>query len=284
MNMERGFIDSIRNDPDNDGPRLIFADWLEEQDRADQANFIRAQCELALLRPLVVLETGRVLMRDKNNPYESLDVEHYNAPVWHDSHCVESIRGLLYMGYSEMKKGDVVDWEVMQVGHRNRSSSYSRGVGYIKSVSLDVTYRSKGVRRIEIIPMLETEGQHERREELRKKESFLRPILYASVFACFFKDGVCQVRCDPVRGFVDVVHVAEKVWRDLGPNIVKHHSIRQVFFVNSYPAGPFGDGNHFCYYTANFGVPTKRYKSEKEAIEDMSKMAIEWAIKESYKE
>lgn len=40
------FLQTILADPDNDGPRLIYADWLEE--RGDQrGEFIRVQCELA---------------------------------------------------------------------------------------------------------------------------------------------------------------------------------------------------------------------------------------------
>lgn len=279
MNEERGFIDSIRNDPDDDTPRLIYADWLEERDRTDQANFIRAQCELALLRPLVVLETARANVTYK----EVLSDAYRNYPL-DFTYQVTSIVGTLHMGYSGMEDGDVVDWDVLADREEYRCS-YSKGVGFIKSSQMEFLRTQPNYkRRMEITPMLETEGQHERRAELRKKEYTLRPMLYTSAFDCFFKDGVCQVRCDPVRGFVDTVHVAEKVWKDLGPNIVKHHPIRQVFFVDLYPNGLFGKGDTYCYYTANFGDPTKRYKSEKEAIEDMSKMAIEWAIKESYKE
>ncbi len=39
------FLRTIRNDPENDAPRLILADWLEEHDCADHAELIRVQCE-----------------------------------------------------------------------------------------------------------------------------------------------------------------------------------------------------------------------------------------------
>lgn len=43
---EADFLQAILDDPDNDGPRLIYADWLEE--RGDpRGEFIRVQCELA---------------------------------------------------------------------------------------------------------------------------------------------------------------------------------------------------------------------------------------------
>jgi uncharacterized protein (TIGR02996 family) len=45
---ELAFIERIREQPDDDGPRLIFADWLDE--RGDpRGEFIRVQCALARL-------------------------------------------------------------------------------------------------------------------------------------------------------------------------------------------------------------------------------------------
>lgn len=45
MPRERPFLDSIIEDPEDDTPRLVFADWLEEQGEEDRAQFIRVQCE-----------------------------------------------------------------------------------------------------------------------------------------------------------------------------------------------------------------------------------------------
>lgn len=45
------FMQAILAEPDDDSPRLIFADWLEEQGDLLQAAFIRAQCALARLTP-----------------------------------------------------------------------------------------------------------------------------------------------------------------------------------------------------------------------------------------
>lgn len=44
---EAAFLARICADPDDDGPRLVFADWLDEHDQADRAEFIRVQCALA---------------------------------------------------------------------------------------------------------------------------------------------------------------------------------------------------------------------------------------------
>lgn len=44
MTHEEAFIRAIRETPDDDAPRLIYADWLEEHGQADRAEFIRVQC------------------------------------------------------------------------------------------------------------------------------------------------------------------------------------------------------------------------------------------------
>jgi uncharacterized protein (TIGR02996 family) len=52
MTHERAFLQAIREEPDDDAHRLIYADWLEEQGGAAgtaRAAFIRAQCRLATL-------------------------------------------------------------------------------------------------------------------------------------------------------------------------------------------------------------------------------------------
>ncbi len=49
MTHEEAFLQDILDDPDDDAPRLIFADWLEEHGELLRAEFIRADCELANL-------------------------------------------------------------------------------------------------------------------------------------------------------------------------------------------------------------------------------------------
>jgi uncharacterized protein (TIGR02996 family) len=43
---ERAFFDPIRDAPADDGPRLIYADWLDEHGQPARAEFIRLQCAL----------------------------------------------------------------------------------------------------------------------------------------------------------------------------------------------------------------------------------------------
>jgi uncharacterized protein (TIGR02996 family) len=54
MTHDEAFLQAIRADPASDAPRLIYADWLEEQgdpERTARAEFIRVQCRLFRLRP-----------------------------------------------------------------------------------------------------------------------------------------------------------------------------------------------------------------------------------------
>jgi uncharacterized protein (TIGR02996 family) len=50
MSLEQGFLDAIRADPDDDTPRLVFADWLEEQGNP-RGEFLRLQCRLGAWVP-----------------------------------------------------------------------------------------------------------------------------------------------------------------------------------------------------------------------------------------
>src|SRR5262245_51717677 len=47
---EAAFLAEIRERPDDDAPRLVFGDWLDENGRPEWAEFIRAQIELTRLR------------------------------------------------------------------------------------------------------------------------------------------------------------------------------------------------------------------------------------------
>jgi uncharacterized protein (TIGR02996 family) len=47
--MHQAFLQTIRESPDDDTPRLVYADWLEEHGDADRAEFIRLQIERSRL-------------------------------------------------------------------------------------------------------------------------------------------------------------------------------------------------------------------------------------------
>lgn len=47
MTKERDLLDAVTAAPDDDGPRLVFADWIEEHGDPERAEFIRLQIRLA---------------------------------------------------------------------------------------------------------------------------------------------------------------------------------------------------------------------------------------------
>ena len=49
MSDHDALVQAILHAPDDDAPRLVFADWLDENGDADRAEFIRVQCRLARL-------------------------------------------------------------------------------------------------------------------------------------------------------------------------------------------------------------------------------------------
>jgi uncharacterized protein (TIGR02996 family) len=48
---QRAFWAAIRATPEDDTPRLVYADWLDDRGEPDRAEFIRVQCALAKLGP-----------------------------------------------------------------------------------------------------------------------------------------------------------------------------------------------------------------------------------------
>jgi uncharacterized protein (TIGR02996 family) len=49
MSDEQALLAAIWRHPNEDTPRLMYADWLQENGQPGRAEFIRAQCELATL-------------------------------------------------------------------------------------------------------------------------------------------------------------------------------------------------------------------------------------------
>lgn len=63
MTTEQDLFAAIVATPDDDGPRLVYADWLEEHGDSERCEFIRAQCTWPTLPELVDV-SERVEMRE----------------------------------------------------------------------------------------------------------------------------------------------------------------------------------------------------------------------------
>ena len=62
MPTDADFLAAVIEDPDSDGPRLIYADWLEETGDEARAEFIRLQCTVAGV-PESELEASPIIER-----------------------------------------------------------------------------------------------------------------------------------------------------------------------------------------------------------------------------
>lgn len=74
MNDREALLQGVLDAPDDDAPRLVFADWLEEQGETQRAELIRVQCRIAyleaegagrLLSPLLDLEYVPLKRRER---------------------------------------------------------------------------------------------------------------------------------------------------------------------------------------------------------------------------
>src|SRR5215218_9211252 len=70
MGDEPALLRAIREAPADDGPRLIYADWLDEHGQPDRAEFIRLQCAVDRLpdgdRRLTGVRDRERLLADDN--------------------------------------------------------------------------------------------------------------------------------------------------------------------------------------------------------------------------
>jgi uncharacterized protein (TIGR02996 family) len=74
--MSQELLDAVLANPDDDSPRLAYADWFEENGEPDRAAFIRCQIELAKLpkeqnnlnnKTYLELATQEALLKQKNH-------------------------------------------------------------------------------------------------------------------------------------------------------------------------------------------------------------------------
>jgi uncharacterized protein (TIGR02996 family) len=85
MSDEAGFIEAIRQAPDETAHRLVYADWLEE--RGDpRAEYLRLQCQAAQLAPRLAA------MGEQLDPEWLASVRHRPQPVYLELHGGRRIR------------------------------------------------------------------------------------------------------------------------------------------------------------------------------------------------
>jgi uncharacterized protein (TIGR02996 family) len=79
---QRALWTAIRAHPDDDTPRLVYADWLQENGDEPRAEFIRVQCALAKLpRDRRKHRKERVLLEPRDEVLLSANRERWMAPL-----------------------------------------------------------------------------------------------------------------------------------------------------------------------------------------------------------
>ena len=133
MTTPEAFIADIIAHPDDDSVRLIYADWLEEHDEPDRAEFIRVQIELAELtrdygdfrdgsfltgRPLVfprkrILELSqreRTLLRENGHAFKWLGHWYEKALATYEFATFPGSSTVCYQRTSQVKRGWTVEF------------------------------------------------------------------------------------------------------------------------------------------------------------------------------
>lgn len=95
------FLDAIFDHPDDDTPRLVYADWLQEHGQENYAQFIRLQCAAA--REKLWSDEANRLWEEIGRVWNRLDEEWFPATreEWNWSELLDAIhfhRGLLRRG------------------------------------------------------------------------------------------------------------------------------------------------------------------------------------------
>jgi uncharacterized protein (TIGR02996 family) len=79
---QRAFWAAIRGTPEDDTPRLVYADWLDEHGDPDRAEFIRVQCALAKLgHDRRVGRKERVRLEPREKALLTAHGDHWLAPL-----------------------------------------------------------------------------------------------------------------------------------------------------------------------------------------------------------
>jgi uncharacterized protein (TIGR02996 family) len=91
MTAAADFLRAIQAAPDDDAPRLVYADWLEEHGEPERALFIRVQCELARMEKWAS-EQFLVLPESREGQY--LDALRERARALLDAHGLDWLADL----------------------------------------------------------------------------------------------------------------------------------------------------------------------------------------------
>jgi uncharacterized protein (TIGR02996 family) len=121
--MPQAFLDNIVADIDDDTPRLIYADWLDEQGDSDRAEFIRVQVERARLP---AWDAAQVRLSLREQELLNLHGEEWLAEL-------PAIRGARWQGF---RRGIVAEVSFTSFEAMRTSAAACRAVAPVEAVTV----------------------------------------------------------------------------------------------------------------------------------------------------
>lgn len=161
--MRWAFVSSVVETPEDDTPRLVFADWLEENGEPERGEFIRVQCELVKTQPVFCVaerpdQYGGFSYYDEPNPhYEALRCRSRELL---EAHYIDWIKQVHPNGFTcTFRRGFVAEITCKLADWCGTECKRCEGTILIYSPRLDNQRRTRGGRPVTVCPACHGTGR-----------------------------------------------------------------------------------------------------------------------------
>src|SRR5436309_9888956 len=97
MRDDEAFLRAVIDNPDDDLPRLVYADWLDEHGDHDRAEFIRLQCEMAEMARRTMTHQQYKKLSVRSDELLAVHRQHWVGALANFVENAEFNRGFVYM-------------------------------------------------------------------------------------------------------------------------------------------------------------------------------------------
>lgn len=206
MTNDEAFLRAIVARPDDDIPRLIFADWLDDHGEAERAEFIRVQCALAKLPAANRQLQARYVYQVGQNFGTTLA-------------CSPVTEWELETTEADVKIGDVVDIQCLYP----LDSGMLHVTDQVVCDFVGGSFDRNGVSRIFRTRTSDKKDEHRRqRHELTSRE--LKLTRHTAEWFAISYPVTLRWR----RGFVEEVSITYELWREYGDELQLCQPITRV--------------------------------------------------------
>ena len=238
--LERAFFDRIRDEPGDDGPRLIFADWLDEDGQSDRAEFIRLQCALARLpdddprrseireRERILADANKEIWKEKLAPFVA-DSEFRRGVI--DSVSVD-VRQFLASGSAIFDLAPVRKVRFLNVGEQMAKLVQSPLLRLVRELDLsgneignrgpNLLARSPHLVRLDALNLGFTELGDKGLQALAGSPVF-SPLRFLQI------SGNGRLGVPGLRALAESPHLAELIELDVSGNALSDVALRPIF-------------------------------------------------------